>query len=83
MHSHCLEIFVYVHVICVIFQQTINNVQRQCFEVTTKISDKLEKHFQAQDVMDASRLVYPQYWLKPSCEQTFPLHMAILKSFYS
>ncbi len=68
MHSHSLEIFVYVHVICVIFQQTINNVQRQCFEVTTKINDKLEKHFPTQDVMDALGLVYPQYWLKPSCE---------------
>jgi hypothetical protein len=43
----------------------------------------LEKHFLAQDVMDVLGLVYPQYWLKPSCEQTFPIHMAILKGFYS
>jgi hypothetical protein len=63
MHSHSLEIFVYVHVICVILKQTINNVQRHCFEVTTKINDKLEKHFPTQDVMDALGLVYPQYWL--------------------
>ncbi len=58
-------------------------MQRQCFETTTKISDKLEKRFLAQDVMDSLGLVYPQYWLKPSCEHTFPLHMAILKGFYS
>jgi hypothetical protein len=70
-------------VICVIFQQTINNVQRQCFETTTKISDKLEKCFLVQDVMDVLRLVYSQYWLKHSCEQTFPLHIAILKGFYN
>jgi len=48
-----------------------------------KTSDKLEKRFLAQDVMDALGLVYPQYWLKPSCEQTFLLHMAILKGFYN
>jgi hypothetical protein len=48
-----------------------------------KISDKQEKRFLAQDVMDALGLVYPQYWLKPSFEQTFFLHMAILKGFYS
>jgi hypothetical protein len=72
-----------VNVICVIFQQTINNVQRQCFETTTKINDKLKKRFLAQDVMDVLGLVNSQYWLKHSCEQTFPLHIAILKGFYS
>jgi hypothetical protein len=34
-----------MHVICAIFQQTINNVQRHCFEAATKINDELEKHF--------------------------------------
>jgi hypothetical protein len=47
MHSHHLEIFVYVHVICAIFQPTINNVQRHCFEATTKVNNELEKHFLA------------------------------------
>jgi hypothetical protein len=35
------------------------------------------------DVMDVLGLVYPQYWLKPSCEKTFPIDMAILKGFYN
>jgi hypothetical protein len=47
MHSHRLEIFVYVHVICAIFQQTINNVQKHCFEAATKVDDELEKRFLA------------------------------------
>jgi hypothetical protein len=42
MHSHHLEISVSVHVICAIFQQTINNVQRHCFEAATKVNDELE-----------------------------------------
>jgi hypothetical protein len=33
--------------------------------------------------MDVVGLVYPQYWLKPSCEHTFSIHMAFLKGFYS
>ncbi len=36
-----------------------------------KINDKLEKCFLAHNVMDALGLVYPQYCLKPSFEQTF------------
>ncbi len=48
-------------VIHAIFQQTINNVQRQCFDVVANVSDELEKQFPAQDVIDALGLVYPQY----------------------
>jgi len=29
------------------------------------------------------RVVYPQYWLKSSCEVTFFFHMAILKGSYN
>jgi len=51
MHSHCLETFIYVLVTNAIFQQTINNVQRQCFEIITKVSDELENRIPIQDVM--------------------------------
>jgi hypothetical protein len=37
MHSHYLETSIYVLVIHVIFQQTMNNVQRQCFEVQPRL----------------------------------------------
>lgn len=33
-------------------------------------------------MMDALRLVYLQYWFKSSCEETFSIHMALLKMFY-
>jgi hypothetical protein len=35
-----------------------------------------------QDVMNVLGLVYPQYWLKSICEETFPIHLAILKGVY-
>jgi len=50
-----------VLVIHAIFQQTINNVQRQCYEIVVNVNDELEKRFPTQDVMDALGLVYPQY----------------------
>jgi len=33
--------------------QTINHVQKQCYETTTKVNDELNKKFLVQDVMDA------------------------------
>jgi hypothetical protein len=48
-------------IICVTFQQTINNVQRRCFKVVAKVNDELEKQLVSQDVMDVGRLVYPKY----------------------
>jgi len=32
--------------------------------------------------MDVLKVVYPQYWLKSSCEETFPMHLALSKGFY-
>jgi hypothetical protein len=47
-------------IICVTFQQTINNVQRWCFQVVVKVNDELEKQLATQDVMDFCKLVYPK-----------------------
>jgi hypothetical protein len=35
-----------------------------------------------QDVMDVLSLVYPEQWPKSSYEETFPIHMTIVKGFY-
>jgi hypothetical protein len=43
----------------VTFQQTINNVQKQCFKILVKANDELEKQFPTQDVMDVLRWEYP------------------------
>jgi hypothetical protein len=37
MHFHCHKTSLYVHVINVIFQHSINHVQKQCFEIIVKI----------------------------------------------
>jgi hypothetical protein len=51
------------------------------FKIVAKVNDEFEKNF-AQEMMDALRLVYLQYWFKSSCEETFSIHMALLKMFY-
>ncbi len=51
------------------------------FKIVAKVNDEFEKNF-AQEMMDALKLVYLQYWFKSSCEETFSIHMALLKMFY-
>jgi hypothetical protein len=48
-------------IICVTFQQTINNVQRWRFQIVIKVNNELEKQLATQDVMDVCKLVYPKY----------------------
>jgi hypothetical protein len=47
-----------------------------------RLMRSLKTNFDVQDVMDALGLVYPQYWLKSTCEETFPIPLAILKGVY-
>jgi hypothetical protein len=54
-HHHCLETSFYVFITYVIFQQTINNVQRQSHKVIIKVNDEHEKQFPTQDVMNVLR----------------------------
>jgi hypothetical protein len=58
MHDWCPKTLIYVHVTCVIFQQTIYQVQRQCFETIITFIDELEKWFATHDVIDALSVVY-------------------------
>jgi len=55
LHYHCLETSFYVFITHVTFQQTISNVQKQCFKIMIKVNDELEKQFPTQDVMDVLR----------------------------
>jgi hypothetical protein len=51
-------------------------------KIATKVNDELENSFFVQDVMDALGVVYPYYSLKFTCEETFLVHMDVLKGFY-
>jgi hypothetical protein len=45
MHYWCPKTLVYVHVTYVIFQNTINQVKRQCSKDIVKLNDELKKQF--------------------------------------
>jgi hypothetical protein len=40
---------------------------------------ELETRFLAHGVMDVFGIVYPQYWLQPYCEASFPEHLEVIK----
>lgn len=81
MHYYYLQIFLYVPTIHIFFQQIINS-SKVVFKIVAKVSDEFEKNFLPQEMMDAWRLVYLQFWFKFSCEEIFSIHMALLKMFY-
>ncbi len=88
MQRHCPQIITisllfYVFVTWVTFQQIVHDLQKQCFKVTTKVNLELERWFPMQDVMHVLGLViYSQYWLKLMCDETFCVHLVVLKMFY-
>ncbi len=41
---------------------------------------ELEIRFLAHRVMDALRIVYPQYWLQLDCDASFAKHLEVLKT---
>jgi len=58
-------------------------VSLYCAVATEQLIVELKARFPAQTVMDALRVVYPQYWLQQSSpEISFRKHLDVLKSFY-
>jgi hypothetical protein len=43
---------------------------------------ELEKQFLAQELLNATRVIYPQYWFTPKVETIFLGHMALLQAHY-
>ncbi len=58
------------------------NVKYQCTSVTKGLIAKLDKWFPAQDLMNATSIIYLQYWLQPEVISMFLGHLQILKAHY-
>jgi hypothetical protein len=56
------------------------NVKNQCISVAKGLVAKLDKWFVAQDLMNATGIIYPQYWLQPEVVSMFLGHLQILKT---
>jgi len=47
------------------------SMKQQCQKVVIQFITKLEGMFLAQNLMDALRVIYLQYWLQPKLEKRF------------
>jgi hypothetical protein len=52
------------------------------FDATSLIVE-FHSHFLVQELFNATTIIYPQYWLLPQVEVTFPRHLAIIQTYLS
>lgn len=64
------------------FASSINQVKEQCCVTAKLIILELDSRFADQDVMNTLGIVFPQYWLNDSCEDTFQAHLTMLLKHY-
>jgi hypothetical protein len=51
------------------------------FDATSLIVE-FHSHFLVQELFNATMVIYPQYWLLPKVEVTFPRHLAIIQAYF-
>jgi hypothetical protein len=49
----------------------LEDVQQQCLKVVVGLICELKREFLVQEFLNATKVVYPQYWLAPEVEITF------------
>jgi hypothetical protein len=62
--------------------QAIDYVNKQCIAATIGLIFEFERRFPTQDLLNATRIIYPQYWLVLEVETTFLGHMAIIQTHF-
>jgi hypothetical protein len=60
----------------------LENVQQQCLEVAIGLICELKRRFLVQEFLNATRVIYPQYWLAPEMEITFLNHLVIIHAHF-
>ncbi len=58
----------------------MQSLKDQCTCATLELIKKLARHFLAHDLMNVTRIIYPQYWEVANAKVTFVGHLAILKA---
>lgn len=60
----------------------LEDVQQQCLKVVVGLICELKREFLVQEFLNATKVVYPQYWLAPEVEITFISHLVILHAHF-
>ncbi len=58
----------------------MQSVKDQCTCATLELIKKLLRRFPTHDLMNATKIIYPQYWEPTNVEVTFVGHLAVLKT---
>jgi hypothetical protein len=51
-------------------------------EIVQSLSDEMDARFPQHDILDASGIIYPQYWMQEGADASFQQHLSVLKAFY-
>ncbi len=58
----------------------IEDVKKQCSNGTFGLIEELERRFPTQDIMNATGIIYLQFWVQPRAKHTFLAQLNILKA---
>jgi hypothetical protein len=61
----------------------VYSIKDRCTCVTKGLIQELERHFHIDDLMNATRIIFPWCWEAPDMEVTSPNHLAILKEKFA
>jgi hypothetical protein len=60
----------------------MQDVQKQCNNVVHGLIQKLKKRFLLHEIMIATNIIYPKFWLQLEAKHIFFMHLGILKVHY-
>ncbi len=60
----------------------VEEVKKQCSSATQRLIEELDQRFPSQEIMNATDIIYPQFWLQPKAKHDFLAQVNILKSHY-
>jgi hypothetical protein len=58
----------------------VKSIKNQCTCATKRLIQVFERCFHIDDLMNATRIIFPWYWEALDMEVTSPNHLAILKA---
>jgi len=58
-------------------------MKAQYSSIVTSLITKLEKCFPTQELLNATNVIYPQYWFVPKAKVVFLKHMAIIQAHFT
>jgi hypothetical protein len=65
------------------FDSAISALKGQCKAAAELLMSQLDKRFPNFEIMEALSVVFLQYWLQKKCDEFFPVHLLVIKDWFS